>query len=73
VAVARALVNRPTLLLCDEPTGSLDSKTAAAVSELLLELHQSEGAKLIVVTHSGDLAARFERRYTLEEGRCVAA
>ena len=73
VAVARALINHPSLLLCDEPTGSLDAKTAAAVSDLLLELHRRAGAMLIVVTHSPELAGRFERRYTLEDGRCVAA
>ena len=73
VAVARALINQPSLLLCDEPTGSLDAKTAEAVSDLLLELHRHEGAMLIVVTHSPDLAGRFERRYTLEDGRCVEA
>jgi lipoprotein-releasing system ATP-binding protein len=73
VAVARALINRPSLLLCDEPTGSLDTKTAEAVSDLLLELHRSEAAMLIVVTHSPDLAGRFERRYALEDGRCGAA
>jgi lipoprotein-releasing system ATP-binding protein len=73
VAVARALVNRPSLLLCDEPTGSLDGKTAEAVSDLLLELHRQEGMMMIVVTHSPDLAGRFERRYALEDGRCVAA
>ena len=73
VAVARALINRPTLLLCDEPTGSLDGKTAAAVSDLLVELHQQEGNMLIVVTHSRELAGRFARRYALEDGRCVAA
>ena len=73
VAVARALINRPSLLLCDEPTGSLDAKTAEAVSDLLIELHRQEGAMLIVVTHSPDLAGRFERRYALEDGRCVEA
>ncbi len=73
VAVARALVNRPSLLLCDEPTGSLDGRTAEAVSDLLLELHESEGAMLIVVTHSPELAARFAHGYRLEDGRCVAA
>ena len=71
--MARALVNRPSLLLCDEPTGSLDGKTAEAVSDLLLELHRDEGAILIVVTHSPELAGRFERRYAIEDGRCVAA
>jgi lipoprotein-releasing system ATP-binding protein len=73
VAVARALINQPSLLLCDEPTGSLDTKTAEAVADLLLELHRRERAMLIVVTHSADLAGRFERCYELEDGRCVAA
>ncbi len=73
VAVARALVNRPSLLLCDEPTGSLDGDTAKAVSDLLIELHGRDGTKMIVVTHSTELAARFARRYRLTDGRCVAA
>ena len=72
VAVARALINRPALLLCDEPTGSLDQATAAAVGDLLLELHASEPTILVVVTHSLELAGRFERRYELREGRCSA-
>jgi len=71
VAVARALINRPALLLCDEPTGSLDQATAGAVGDLLLELHSAEPTILIVVTHSVELADRFERRYALKEGRCV--
>jgi lipoprotein-releasing system ATP-binding protein len=70
VAVARALINRPGLLLCDEPTGSLDGKTAEAVSSLLFELHGEEGGILIVVTHSLELAGRFENRLELREGRC---
>ncbi len=83
VAVARALINAPTLLLCDEPTGSLDQATAGAVGDLLLELHgggsdggTQEGPEsrtiLIVVTHSLELAGRFDRRFELKEGRCVA-
>jgi lipoprotein-releasing system ATP-binding protein len=70
-AVARALINRPGLLLCDEPTGSLDRAAAAAVAALLFELHQRERTVLIVVTHSLDLAARFSRRCELVEGRCA--
>ena len=58
--------------MCDEPTGSLDAKTAEAVSELLLQLHRDAGSILIVVTHSPELAGRFTRCYTLEDGRCVA-
>ena len=72
VAVARALINQPRLLLCDEPTGSLDQATANAVGDLLLELHASHPLILIVVTHSLELAGRFERRFELREGRCYA-
>ena len=73
VAIARALINRPSLLLCDEPTGDLDQKTAETVATLLLELHRVEQNILIVVTHSLELAARFNRRFELREGRCVEA
>lgn len=70
VAVARALINRPGLLLCDEPTGSLDRGSADAVSDLLFELHLAESNVLVVVTHSLDLARRFKRHFELREGRC---
>ncbi len=72
VAVARALINQPSLLLCDEPTGNLDHATAQTVSSLLLELHSEETGILIIVTHSLELADRFERRFELKEGECVA-
>ena len=72
VAVARALINRPGLLLCDEPTGSLDHQTADTVAELLLELHGDQRI-LVVVTHSLELAARFPRRLELREGQCFEA
>ena len=70
VAVARALINRPPLLLGDEPTGSLDAESAREVGELLLEIHRERGLQLIVVTHSERLAERFERRVELRQGRC---
>ena len=70
-AVARALLNRPNLLLCDEPTGNLDHNTAESVTELLFELHKSENNILIVVTHNLDLVPRFQRRFELQEGKCV--
>lgn len=70
-AVARALLNRPRLLLCDEPTGSLDRAAATAVADLLFELHEAERTVLVAVTHSLDLAARFARRCELVEGRCA--
>ena len=71
VAVARALIHGPSLLLCDEPTGSLDRATAESVAELLFELHREEGNVLIVVTHNPLLAERFGRRLELSEGRCA--
>ena len=71
VAVARALINSPSLLLCDEPTGNLDHVTAEGISSLLFELHQAEQNILIVVTHSLELASRFGRRFELEAGRCA--
>jgi lipoprotein-releasing system ATP-binding protein len=71
VAVARALINRPALLLCDEPTGNLDPTTAAAIGALLFELQRQDGTMLIGVTHNLDLAARFKRRFELKEGVCV--
>jgi lipoprotein-releasing system ATP-binding protein len=68
VAVARALILQPTLLLADEPTGNLDRVTAHAVGELLLEMHNQEQTILIVVTHSADLANTFPRRLEMAHG-----
>ena len=73
VAVARALINRPGLLLCDEPTGSLDRQTATTVADLLFRLHRSEDTVLIIATHDLELAERCDRRFTLREGSCVEA
>ncbi len=73
VAVARALVLKPALLLADEPTGNLDRKTAQAVGELLLDLHRQENTVLVVVTHSPDLAKLFPRRAEMADGTLVEA
>ena len=67
-AIVRAVINRPSLLLCDEPTGNLDAETAGSVADLLLELHGEEESALIVVTHSLELAARLPRRVELRAG-----
>jgi lipoprotein-releasing system ATP-binding protein len=68
VAVARALVLKPTLLLADEPTGNLDRTSAQAVGELLMQLHQQERNVLVVVTHSADLAKLFPKRFEMNDG-----
>jgi len=73
VAVARALIHKPLLLLADEPTGNLDRKSATAVAELLLELHKQEQTILLVVTHSAELANLIGTRYEMAEGRLVPA
>jgi lipoprotein-releasing system ATP-binding protein len=69
VALARALVLKPELVLCDEPTGNLDRESTERVSSLLLELHGQQKNILIVVTHNPDVAAKFGRKYRLNEGR----
>ena len=61
MAIARALVNSPALLLADEPTGALDTANGEAIGELLVELNQA-GQTLLLVTHSPELASRYARR-----------
>jgi len=68
VAIARALANRPLLLLADEPTGNLDSKTGAAVLDLLCQLHKAQGLTMIMVTHDPEIAARADRIIHLLDG-----
>ncbi len=68
VAVARALVRRPVLLLADEPTGNLDRKTAQTIGQLLLEMHTQEKTILVVVTHSAELARGFPRQMEMADG-----
>ena len=68
VAVARALVNEPLVLLADEPTGNLDTKTSEGVQELLFGLLEHHSVALVVVTHNRELAARAERVLKLTEG-----
>jgi putative ABC transport system ATP-binding protein len=73
VAIARATVARPPVLLCDEPTGSLDPVNASKVFELLMDLHRDLGTTLVLVTHDPALASRMDRRMRLERGRVVEA
>lgn len=69
VAVARALIRNPVLLLCDEPTGNLDGNTSEAVGSLLLDLHRRLETILVVVTHSTELGERFQSRFEMNHGR----
>lgn len=68
VAIARAMLMKPALLLADEPTGNLDSKSAADVLALLAEVH-AEGQTVVMVTHDADVAARAQRQIGLRDGR----
>ncbi len=72
VAVARALGQRPELLLCDEPTGHLDSDTGGRVLDLVEALQGEFGFALVTATHDADVAARSERTVELLDGRCIA-
>ncbi len=68
-AVVRALINQPSLLLADEPTGSLDGTTASALGDLLIELHTADKLTLIIVTHSRELADQMNTVYQLRNGQ----
>jgi ABC-type lipoprotein export system ATPase subunit len=71
VAVARALINQPKLLLADEPTGALDRVNAARLVDLLVELNHAQGVTIIMVTHAPDLAQRMSRVLELVDGKLV--
>jgi ABC-type lipoprotein export system ATPase subunit len=73
VAVVRALINQPQLLLADEPTGSLDQTSARELGQLLLDLNREEGVTLIAVTHARELTQRMGRVLELKDGRLVPA
>jgi putative ABC transport system ATP-binding protein len=71
VAIARAVVTRPSLLLCDEPTGALDSRTGREILDLLEELNR-EGTTLMIVTHDPGVARRMRRALGIRDGRVEA-
>jgi putative ABC transport system ATP-binding protein len=68
VAIARSLVNAPTVVLADEPTGNLDEKTAGTILDLFDRLHQHLSTAFIIVTHDKDIAQRTQKIYNLQEG-----
>jgi ABC-type lipoprotein export system ATPase subunit len=67
-AVVRALINKPALLLADEPTGALDQENASALTELLIQLSIEENITLVTVTHSVEMAGKMDKKYTLRNG-----
>ncbi|MGJ9373600.1 ABC transporter ATP-binding protein [Nesterenkonia sp. CF4.4] len=69
--IARALVNKPTVLFADEPTGNLDTATSEIVEDMLFGLHRDHGITLVVVTHDEDLAAKCQRRLMMQDGEIV--
>jgi putative ABC transport system ATP-binding protein len=71
VVIARALVNDPSVIFADEPTGNLDTATGAVVEDILFELNRSTGITLIIVTHDEELAARCDRRVYIRDGLVV--
>ena len=71
VAIARALINNPDILLCDEPTGNLDSKTGAGIMELMSELNRN-GTTVIMVTHDPNIAGYSKRTIHIADGRIVS-
>ena len=81
IAAARALINQPSLLLADEPTGNLDKDNAQVIADLLLELQSNNEEQaseerapiLVVVTHNRDLAARFDRQWELDAGMLITS
>jgi putative ABC transport system ATP-binding protein len=72
VSIARAFANDPSILLADEPTGNLDSRSGRHIFDLMVELNRQRGATLVLVTHDHELAARADRRISLRDGRVVA-
>ena len=71
VAVVRALINQPKLLLADEPTGALDRHSAQELGQLLIDLNREQGVTLVVVTHALDLANRMQRVLELKDGKLL--
>lgn len=68
-AVVRALINKPKLILADEPTGALDEDNAVALSDLLIQLSDEENVTLVTVTHSSELAGKMDKKYILKNGK----
>lgn len=72
VAIARAMANDPSIILADEPTGALDSKTGRLVMDLFHNLHEKQGKTIVLITHNTELAKETERIITIHDGRIVS-
>jgi putative ABC transport system ATP-binding protein len=68
VAIARALMNGPKVVFCDEPTGNLDSKSGQVVMDTLMNLNKTHGAAVVIVTHDDKIAARTQRTIYMKDG-----
>jgi putative ABC transport system ATP-binding protein len=71
VAISRALVNKPQLILADEPTGNLDTQTSRDIMAVFQQLNQEQGITIVLVTHEDDIAAFTQRLVRLQDGRIV--
>ena len=71
VAIARAMANNPSIILADEPTGALDSKTGRIVMDLFHELNQKQGKTIVLITHSTELAEETDRIITIQDGNII--
>ena len=71
VAIARAMGNNPSIILADEPTGSLDSKTGRLIMDIFHKLHREQGKTIVLITHSQELAEETERIVTLKDGKII--
>jgi len=71
VAIARSLVNRPALVLADEPTGNLDATTAEEIMDLFIQLHRNVDTTFLIVTHDPDIAAYTTKHYLLKDGGLI--